>query len=61
MGCQNLEVGPARPVIPQEMVYELASTCFFVAGVVRSLCGDHRRRVDILAHGRQLFHRHVAA
>jgi hypothetical protein len=43
------------------MVYELASTCFFVAGVVRSLCGDHRRRVDILAHGRQLFHRHVAA
>ena len=52
-------------VVSREMVSELAFTCFFIAGVVRSLVrslgGEHRRRFGIVAHGRQLFHRHVAA
>ncbi|GAW37151.1 hypothetical protein RA2_04227 [Roseovarius sp. A-2] len=42
-------------------VSELASTCFFIAGAARSLSGNHRRLTFIVAHGGQLFHRHVAA
>lgn len=54
-------VSAEMKVVPREMVYELASTCFFIAGVSRSLGGDHRGRVGIITHGRHLFHRHVAA
>ena len=62
----DLEQGIDAPdrlerVVSREMVYELASTCFFLAGVARSLSGDLCRLGFILAHGRQLFHWHVAA
>ena len=44
-----------RGGVPREVVQELAPTCFIMAGVARSF------RVGTVAHGRQLFHRHVAA
>ncbi len=47
--------------MPREAVYELASTCFFIAGVARSLNGDHGRLLIMFAQSGQLFHRHVAA
>ena len=48
-------------VVSREVVWELATTCFFMAGGAPSLSGDLCRRVWIVAHCSQLFHRHVTA